>query len=169
MGVGSFLAGLFLGKGSSSSTTVHKHNTIIIRNPIQYPNDWDNYTDEGKLEWLKNRSYWHEYYKLKNSLYQQAEFKLVEGGDDIYSKVINSIIENRGDETEAKQLFSEYLNERFAGKVLNETTRMEFKMEIDRMKNYIQHNYSLISQFYESKDGFEVWLKFKEIENDRRS
>ena len=145
MGIGSFLAGLYLGGGSS--TTVHNHNTTIIRNPIQYPADWDEFSDEKKLDWLKNRSYWHEYHELKHSLYERAQFKLVEG-DNIYYKVIDSIVKNKGDTTEAEQLFKEYLNKRYLGKVLNVTTRMEIKMELDRMNEYIQNNYSAISQFY---------------------
>lgn len=114
---------------------------------IQYPADWDEYSDEKKLDWLKNRSYWDEYHKLKHSLHEQAEVKLVEC-DSVYYEVIDSIIRNKGDETEAKQLFAEYLNKRYLGKVLNATTKMKIQMELDRMKEYIQHNYSLISQFY---------------------
>lgn len=146
MSIGSFLAGLFLGS-CSSNTITRNHNTTIIRNPIQYPADWDDYSDEKKLEWLKNRNYWHEYYELKHSLYERVEFKLVEG-DDIYYKVMDSIVKNKGDKTEAEQLFTEYLNKRYLGKVLNATTRMEIKMELDRMNDYIRHNYSSISQFY---------------------
>lgn len=155
MGIGSFLAGLCLGGCRSSNTVTHEHHTTIIRNPIQYPDDWDDYTDEGKLEWLKNRSYWSEYYELKHSLYERAEikFKLVEG-DNIYYKVIDSIIKNRGNKTEAEQLFTEYLNKRYMFKVLNDTTRMEIKMEIDKMNDYIQHNYSSISQFYKPAEDY---------------
>lgn len=145
MSIGSFLGGLFLGSCSSNTITCN-HNTTIIRNPIQYPDDWDDYSDEKKLEWLRNRSYWHEYYELKHSLYERVEFKLVEG-DNIYYKVIDSIVKNKGDTTEAAQLFKEYLNKRYLDKVLNDTTRMEIQMELDRMNDYIQNNYSLISQF----------------------
>ena len=159
MGMGSFLAGLFLGSSCSSNTVTHKHHTTVIRNPIQYPDDWDDYDNEKKLEWLKNRSYWHEYYKLKDSLYERARFEIVECDNiyydvNIYSKVIDSIIKNKGDTAEAKQLFTEYLNKRYAFKVLNDTTRTEIKMELDRMNDYIQHNYSSISQFYKPVEDY---------------
>ena len=144
MCVGSFLAGLFLGGGSS--TIEHNHSTTIVRNPVQYPDDWDNYDNKKKLEWLKNRSYWHEYYELKHSLYERVEFKLVEV-DNIYHKVVDSIIRNKGDTTEANQLFTEYLDKRYMGKVLNNITRAMLAMEVDRMNDYIQQNYSSISQF----------------------
>ena len=145
MCVGSFLAGLFLG-GHRSSIPVYEYNATIISNPIQYPDDWDDYTVEKKLEWLKNRSYWHEYYELKHSLHERVEFKLVEG-DNIYHKVVDSIIRNKGDTTEANQLFTEYLNEGYMGKVLNNTTRDMLAMEVDRMNDYIRQNYPSISQF----------------------
>lgn len=153
MGVGSFLAGLFLGSRCSSNTITNNHNTTIVRNPIQYPDDWDDYDNEEKLEWLKNRSYWHEYNELKHSLYTRAEFKLVEG-DDIYYKVIDSIVKNKGDKTEAEKLFTDYLNKRYRSKPFNDTTKMEIKMEVDRMNDYIQHNWSSISQFYQPVEDY---------------
>ena len=48
MSIGSFLAGLFLGSSCSSNTVTHNHNTTIVRNPIQYLDDWDDYDDEEK-------------------------------------------------------------------------------------------------------------------------
>ena len=153
MSVGSFLAGLFLGGACSSNTVTHNHHTTIIHNPIQYPNDWDDYDNEKKLEWLRDRSYWSEYYELKDSLCKRVEFKLVEG-DDIYFKVMDSIIKNNGDKTEAEQLFTEYLNKRYMFKVLNDTITMKLRQEINRMNDYIQHNYSLISQFYKPVEDY---------------
>lgn len=150
---GSFLTGLFLGRGASTTIYNNHHNTTIIRNPIQYPDDWDNYTDEGKLEWLKNRCYWHEYYELKHSLYERVEFKLIED-DNIYYKVIDSIIKNKGDKTEAEQLFTEYLNKKYAFKRLDNTTITEIKMEVDRMNDYIQYNYPLIPHLYRSVEYY---------------
>lgn len=153
MGIGSFLAGLYLGGGSS--TTVHNHKTVVVCNTIQYPGDWDEYSDEKKLEWLKNRSYWHEYYNLLSSQRKYFEVKIIDDEDDnIYYKVIDSIVKNKGDKTEAEQLFTEYLNKRYMFKVLNATTRMEIKMELDRMNEYIQNNYSAISQFYRPVEDY---------------
>ena len=158
MGIGSFLAGMFLGGACSSNVVTHNHHTTVIRNPVQYPNDWDEYDSEKKLEWLKNRCYWREYYQLKDYLYEQAykrvEFKLVEEGDNIYYKVLDSIIKNKGDKTEADQLFLEYLNKKYMTKFLNNTTRMEIKMEVDQMNDYIQNNYSSISQFYKPVEAY---------------
>ena len=153
MGIGSFLAGMFLGGACSSSTVTHNHHTTIVHNPVQYPDNWDEYDNEEKLEWLKNRNYWHEYYELKHSLYERVEFKLVEG-NNIYCKVIDSIIKNKGDKTEAEQLFIDYLNKKYMFKVLNATIKMEIKMEVDRMNDYIQHNYSSISQFYKPVEDY---------------
>lgn len=152
MSVLSFLAGLFLGSRSSNNVT-HNHNTTIIRNPIQYPDDWDNYTDEKKLGWLRDRSYWHEFHELRSSLYERAKFEIVEC-DTIYYRVLDSIIKNNGDKTEAEKLFIDYLNKRYMFKVLNDTTKMEIKMEIDRMNDYIRHNYSLISHFNKSVEDY---------------
>lgn len=158
MGIGSFLAGMFLGGACSSSSVTHNHHTTVIHNPIQYPDDWDEYDDEKKLKWLKNRSYWHEYYEFKHSLYERAEFKLVEG-DNIYYKVIDSIIKNKGDKTEAEQLFIEYLDKRYMFQPLTEITRTEIRMEVDRMNDYIQHNYSSISQFYKPVEDYYFEIK----------
>lgn len=153
MGIGSFLAGMFLGSSCSSNTVTHNHHTTIVRNSIQYPNNWDNYTDEEKLEWLKNRSYWSEYYRFKDSLCERVEFKLVEG-DNIYYKVVDSIVKNKGDKTKAEKLFTEYLNKKYVCKWLNDTTKMEIKTEVDRMNDYIQHNYSSISHFNKSVEYY---------------
>lgn len=60
----------------------------------------------------------------------------------IYSKVVNSLIKNKGDKTEAEHLFAEYLNAKYVGKVLSEKTKAEVRMEVDRLNDYIQHNYS---------------------------
>ena len=159
MSVLSFLAGLFLGSCSSNNVT-HNHNTTTIRNPIQYPDDWDDLSDEEKLKWLRDRSYWHEFYELKGSLYERVEFKLVEG-DNIYFKVMDSIIKNNGDKTEAEKLFTDYLNKRYRFKVLNDTTKMEIQMEFNRMNDYIRHNYSLISHFNKSVEDYYFNLEIR--------
>lgn len=164
MSIGSFLAGLFLGSSCSSNTVTHEHHTTVVRNPIQYPDDWDDYTDEGKLEWLKDRCYWSEYYELRHSLYERAKFEILEY-DTIYYRVLDSIVKNKGDKTEAEQLFTEYLNKRYMFKVLNDTTRMEIKMEVDRMNDYIQHNYSSISQFYKPMEDYYFKVEINETTN----
>ena len=123
-----------------------KRYTTNIHVPVQYPDDWDNYTDKKKLKWLKNRSYWHEYYELKHSLHERVKFKLVEG-DNIYQEVVDSLVRNKGDKTEAEQLFSEYLKKKYVGKVLNDTTRMMVAMEVKELNDYVRHNYLSISQF----------------------
>lgn len=78
--------------------------------------------------------------------FERVEFKLVEG-DNIYHKVIDSIVRNNGDKIEAERLFSEYLNNRYALRYINGTLKMEIEMEVDRMNDYIRNNYSAISQF----------------------
>lgn len=153
MGMGSFLAGLFLGSSCSSNTAVNNHHTTIIKNPIQYPSDWDNYDNDKKLEWLKNRCYWSEYYQLKHSLEKRVEFKLVEG-DNICYEVIDSIVRNKGNKTEAEQLFSEYLTKKYMIKLNDITTKTKMEMEVDRMNNYILHNYSAISQFNKTVEDY---------------
>lgn len=157
MGIGSFLAGLFLGS-SCSSGTVDNHKTTIVHNPIQYPDDWDNYSNDKKLEWLKNRSHWREYYQLKESLCRQIEFKLVEG-NDICFKVMDSIVRNKGDKTEAEQLFLDYLNEKYMFSYFNDTTRTKIKMKVDRVNDYILQNYSSISQFYRPAEDYRFEVK----------
>lgn len=145
MSIGSFFAGMFLGRTHSST---HNHHTTIVHNPINYPEDWDNYTNEKKLEWLKNRSYWREYHQLRHSLSERVEFKQVEGDNIIYCEVMSSIIKNEGDKTEANQLFTEYLNKKYMTKPLNSNTEAEIKMEIDRMNDYVQNNRYLLSHFH---------------------
>lgn len=129
--------------------------STVVRNPVKYPDDWDDYTVEKKLEWLKNKRYWHEYYELKHSLCERVEFKLVlVEGDNIYHEVIDSIIRNKGDVTEANELFTEYLDKGYMGKVLNNTTREMLAMEVDKMNDYIRQNYSSISQFCEPVENY---------------
>ena len=161
MGIGSFLAGLFLGS-SCSSKEVHNYNTTVVHNLIQYPDDWDNYTDANKLEWLKNRSYWREYYQLEESLSRRVESKLVVESDDICSEVMNSIIRNEGDKTEAEQLFSDYLSKKYMFRCLNDATRINIEMETDRLNDYIRQNNYKIFLFNRSVEGhrFEVKLIF---------
>ena len=161
MGVGSFLAGLFLGGACSSNTVTHNHHTTVIRNPIQYPDDWDDYTDAKKLEWLKNRCYWHEYYNLLSSQRRYFEVKIIDDDDNIYYKVIDSIVKNNGDKTEAEQLFTEYLNKKYMFKYLNDITRMNIKTEVDGMNDYIQRNYSSISQFYRPVEDYYFKVEIK--------
>lgn len=76
MGLGTFLIGLSLGASCNSSTVYHKTNTVI-KNPIQYPNDWNNYSNDKKLKWLKDRCYWSEYYELLSSQCKRFGFKMV--------------------------------------------------------------------------------------------
>lgn len=153
MGVRDFLVGLALGSACSSSEVTHNHHTTTIHNPIQYPANWDNYTDEKKLEWLKNRSYWHEYHELKYSLYQRAKFEILEC-DTIYYRVLDSLVKNKGDKTEAEQLFIDYLNKKYMFKSFDNLLKMKLKMEVDSLNDYIRKNYSSLSQFFKHVDDY---------------
>lgn len=56
--------------------------------------------------------------------------------------------------TEANELFTEYLDKGYMGKVLNNTTREMLAMEVDKMNDYIRQNYSSISQFCEPVENY---------------
>lgn len=78
--------------------------------------------------------------------------------NSIYTKVLNSLIKNQGDTTEAEQLFAEYLSKRYMFKVLTDTTKAAIRMEVEHMNDYIQHNYPAAAQSGNLTHFTTVWI-----------
>lgn len=157
MGLGSFLIGLGLGASCNSSTVYHKTSTVT-NIPIQYPNDWDDYSNDKKLKWLKDRCYWSKYYELLSSQRKHVEFKLIddENGNISY-KIFDSIIKNKGDTHEALNLLNEYINKKYT--ILNDFTVQKIKFEISKINEYIQSNSSNLDMFYKPIESY--YFKFE--------
>ena len=156
--LGSFiLGGMFAPKGCTDNTVVHKHTDIHI--PVKYPDNWDEFSDTEKLEWLKNRQYWHEFYELKNTLNKKVKFEPVEDNRaSIAQTVYESIIKNKGSMDEARKIMENYLAEHFLGKVRNERTQAEINGVIRYVNDFLTCHKVEIE--YLSHEPLQIFSKF---------
>lgn len=134
---GSFLLGrIFFPRANTTEITQNHHVDIHI--PVQYPDNWGEYSNEEKLKWLEDRKYWREYYELKSSLKTSVHVDINQNNDDIKESILQSVLKNKGDLTEAQKLLENYLAEKFQGECISEQTEARINYIIGDINNYLK-------------------------------
>lgn len=136
---GSFLLGrIFFPRANTKEITQNHHVDIHI--PVQYPDNWGEYSNEEKLDWLKDRKYWREYYELKSDLKSFVHIDINQDidTDDIKESILQSVLKNEGDLTDAQKLLENYLIEKFSGQPISEQTEARINYIIGDINNYLK-------------------------------
>ena len=158
---GSFWLGKFFSLRTNSEQTIHNHHTEI-NIPVQYPDDWQAYSNEEKLKWLEDRKYWREYYELKSSLRRgiciiSKQYSNASIDASINETILQSIIRNKGDTSEAKMLLESYLNEKFSFMPKTKETLAMINNVIESINKFlIEHRNEM--EFY---TDLELFCEFK--------
>lgn len=154
---GSFWLGKFFSSRTDTKQIIHNHHTEI-NIPVQYPDDWQAYSNEEKFKWLKDRKYWREYYELKSSLRCGICITSKQHSDaGIEEIILQSIIRNKGDISEAKILFENYLNEKFSFMPKTKETLVMINDVIESINKFlIEHRNEI--EFY---TDLELFCEFK--------